>query len=96
MAGKIQLTYSDADTWHAQQAIVRANNEEVIRDIISRRVGNDLNTKQRDAAIRTLMKHFQPNLAELDAILGQLVRNVGAGMDGMREIDQRAAASFGG
>lgn len=87
----VTLSYADAEALRVHQLKVRSVNEQIIRSIINDRVSNDLVGKQREAAINKLMQHFQPILAELDAVLTRLVSNVSVGMETFRAGDEQGA-----
>ena len=95
MAGVIKLTYSDAAELKRHQISVHSNNEEIIDQMIRQRLNNGLTTKQKEAALGKIKAKFQPNIAELDAILERLVSGVGVGMENISNLDTRAASAFG-
>lgn len=90
----IAINYNDGGTFSQHQLQVMQYSEQIIEEIISKRVSNDLVGKAREAAIATLRGRFRPNLDELNAALSRLATGVNTGMDNFQKADGAGASAL--
>ena len=90
----IAINYNDGGTFAEHQVQVMQFSEQIIEDIISKRVNNDLVGQAREAAINTLRARFRPYLNELNAILQRLSVGVNTGMDNFKNADAAGAGAL--
>lgn len=90
----IAINYNDGGTFAQHQVQVMQYSEQIIEEIIAKRVGNDLVGQAREAAINTLRGRFRPHLDELNGILSRLSAGVNAGMDSFKQVDAAGASAL--
>ena len=90
----IAINYNDGGTFQEHQVQVMQSSEQIMEDIIAKRVNNELVGQAREAAINTLRGRFRPHLDELNAILTRLSAGVNAGMDNFKKVDSAGASAL--
>ena len=90
----IAINYNDGGTFQQHQLQVMQYSEQIIEEIIAKRVNNDLVGQAREAAINTLRGRFRPNLDELNAILTRLSAGVNQVMDNFKQADAAGSSAL--
>ena len=84
----VQLEYADGGTITDQKNNVVNYVNQLIDQVISARVGNDMIGVRRDETIEVLRGQFRPNIAEISGILDRFANGVVAGMGVFQAADK--------
>lgn len=87
----VQVTYSDGDELAVEKEKVVSFANQMIEDVINKRVNNDLVGKTREAAIAKLRGLFSNNINELRLALDSLANQTKNGLGGLAAIDAAGA-----